>query len=62
MEITVKIIKERRTGTSKEGKAYDFETPFIVFPNGAKMEMPRLTNYNMEAHMFVRQALSGVTA
>ena len=59
MEITIKIAKERKHGTSKDGKAYDFEATTLTFPNGAKMDLPRLTNYNMDVHVYLRTILGG---
>ena len=57
MEITVTISKERKHGTSKEGKAYDFEATVITFPNGSKMDLPRLNNFNMDVHVYLRGLL-----
>ena len=54
MEITVTISKERKQGTSKDGKAYDFETTVLTFPNGAKMDMPKLSNFNLDVHVYLR--------
>lgn len=57
MEVTVKISKERKQGTTKDGKAYDFEATVLTFPNGAKMDLPRLSNFNMDVHVYLRGLL-----
>ena len=56
-EITVKITKERKQGT-KDGKAYDFQVTVLTFPDGSKMDMPKLSNFNMDVHVFLRGLLN----
>ncbi len=54
MEIKITVSKERKSGTTKDGKAYDFEATVLTFPNGAKMDMPRLNNFNLDVHVYLR--------
>ena len=58
MKIEISVTKERKSGVSKEGKAYDFEGIVMTFPNGAKMDLPKLTNFNMDVHVYLRGLLT----
>ena len=58
MEITISISKERKQGISKDGKPYDFEATVLTFPNGAKMDLPKLNNFNMDVHVYLRGLLN----
>lgn len=55
-EITIKVTKERKQGV-KDGKAYDFPVTTLIFPDGSKMDMPKLNNFNMDVHVFLRGLL-----
>ena len=57
MEIKINVGKERKSGTSKEGKPYDFEAIVLTFPDGSKMDLPRLSTFNMDVHVYLRGLL-----